>query len=79
MSIFAQLVDITFQKHNFLVFVILMKIPKPYIAVLFNFNKEKLSTDIIYFYISGKKDKKAVAHCRLQFIYEKTFFEFINT
>ncbi|MHA1866180.1 MAG: DUF5814 domain-containing protein [Candidatus Heimdallarchaeaceae archaeon] len=48
-----------------------MKIPKPYIAVLFNFNKEKLSTDIIYFHVSGKKDKKAVSHCRLQFIYEK--------
>ncbi|MHA1303167.1 MAG: DUF5814 domain-containing protein [Candidatus Heimdallarchaeaceae archaeon] len=48
-----------------------MKLLKPYIAFLFNFDKEKLSTDIIYFHLTSKKQKQAVAHCRLQFISEK--------
>ncbi len=49
-----------------------MKLPKPYIAVMFNWNKEKLSSDIIYFYLGGK-DKGFVAHTRLNFTYEKDY------
>ena len=48
-----------------------MKLPKPYIAILFNWNKEKHSTDIIYF--SLKNTKNAIVHSRLQFIYEKEY------
>ncbi|MCG3216733.1 MAG: DEAD/DEAH box helicase [Candidatus Heimdallarchaeota archaeon] len=50
-----------------------MKLPKPYIAVLFNWNKEKHSTDIIYFHLKGRKDKTAIFHTRLQFLYEKEY------
>ncbi len=49
-----------------------MKLPKPYIAVMFNWNKEKLSSDIIYFYLGGK-EKSFVAHTRLNFTYEKDY------
>ena len=49
-----------------------MKLPKPYIAVMFNWNKEKLSTDIIYLYLGGK-EKRFVAHTRLNFTYEKDY------
>ncbi len=48
-----------------------MKLPKPYIAILFNWNKEKLSSDIIYF--SLKNTKNAIVYSRLQFIYEKKY------
>ncbi len=48
-----------------------MKLPKPYVAILFNWNKQKRSTDIIYFSLGSSKDRKPLIHTRLQFIYEK--------
>ncbi len=48
----------------------MINIPKPYVAVLYNWNKERLSVDISYFHIS-KKIYSFVAHTRLFFIYEK--------
>ncbi|MHA1197923.1 MAG: DUF5814 domain-containing protein [Candidatus Heimdallarchaeaceae archaeon] len=48
-----------------------MKLPKPYAAIMFNWNKEKRSADIIYFGLRDKKDRRALVHTRLQFIYEK--------
>ena len=50
-----------------------MRFPKPYIAVLFNWNKEKQSTDIIYFHLRDGKDKSSIIHTRLSFIYEKEY------
>ncbi|MHA1222697.1 MAG: hypothetical protein ACTSP3_05480, partial [Candidatus Heimdallarchaeaceae archaeon] len=50
-----------------------MRLHKPYFAVLFNWNKQKLSTDIVYFHIQNKKNTKFLMHTRLQFIYEKKF------
>jgi len=48
-----------------------MKLPKPYVAILFNWNKEKRSTDIIYFSLGSSKDKRSLTHTRLQFVYER--------
>ena len=39
--------------------------------ILFNWNKQKRSTDIIYFSLGSSKDRKPLIHTRLQFIYEK--------
>ena len=50
-----------------------MKLPKPYIAVLYNWNKNKRSTDIVYFHLRDKKDKNFLTHMRLQFVYEKEY------
>ncbi len=51
-----------------------MKLRKPYVAFLLNWNKAKLSTDIIYFYIDTKRDSKnPLIKMRLQFVYEKTY------
>ncbi|MHA2358244.1 MAG: DEAD/DEAH box helicase, partial [Candidatus Heimdallarchaeaceae archaeon] len=50
-----------------------MKLPKPYIAILFNWRKSKLSTDIAFFQIKGKKDRITIIHTRLQFTYEKQY------
>ncbi len=48
-----------------------MKLPKPYVAILFNWNKQKRSVDIIYFSLGSSKDRKSLIHTRLQFVYEK--------
>lgn len=48
-----------------------MRLPRPYIAVLFNWNKEKLSTDIMYFLVRKKNTKQQIARARLFFIYER--------
>ncbi len=48
-----------------------MNLPRPYIAFLYNFNKEKLSADVIYFNVANKKQKKALAHCMIEFTVEK--------
>ncbi len=48
-----------------------MKLPKPYAAIMFNWNEKKRSVDIIYFGLSDRKERKALAHTRLQFVYEK--------
>lgn len=50
-----------------------MKLYRPYIAVMFNWNKEKRSTDIIYFHLREGKEKSFIAHTRLNFIYEKEY------
>ncbi|MBY9001014.1 MAG: DEAD/DEAH box helicase [Candidatus Heimdallarchaeota archaeon] len=50
-----------------------MKLPKPYIAVLFNWNKEKLSADIVYFHLREGKDKSFITYTRLNFTYEKDY------
>ena len=51
--------------------MILLKLPKPYVAILFNWNKQKRQVDIIYFSLKDKKERNALAHTRLQFVYEK--------
>ncbi len=48
-----------------------MKLPKPYAAILFNWNKQKRSVDIIFFGLSNKKERQGLVHTRLQFVYEK--------
>lgn len=48
-----------------------MKFPKPYVAILFNWNKEKRSTDIIYFSLGSSKERRPLTHTRLQFVYER--------
>ncbi|MHA1516137.1 MAG: DEAD/DEAH box helicase [Candidatus Heimdallarchaeaceae archaeon] len=48
-----------------------MKLPKPYVAILFNWNKEKRSTDIIYFSLGSSKERRSLSHTRLQFVYER--------
>ena len=48
-----------------------MKFPKPYVAILFNWNKEKRSTDIIYFSLGSSKERRSLTHTRLQFVYER--------
>ena len=48
-----------------------MKLPKPYAAIMFNWNEHKRSVDIIYFGLRDKKDRKPIAHTRLRFVYEK--------
>ncbi|MCK4844832.1 MAG: hypothetical protein KAS95_04095, partial [Candidatus Heimdallarchaeota archaeon] len=51
-----------------------MKLRKPYVAFLLNWNKSKLSTDIVYFYIDTKRDSKnPLVKMRLQFAYEKDY------
>ncbi|MHA1953886.1 MAG: DEAD/DEAH box helicase, partial [Candidatus Heimdallarchaeaceae archaeon] len=50
-----------------------MKLPKPYVAILYNWNKDKLSTNIAYFLLKGKKDKISIINTRLQFVYEKDY------
>ena len=48
-----------------------MKLPKPYVAILFSWNKEKRSTDIIYFSLGSSKERRSLTHTRLQFVYER--------
>ena len=50
-----------------------MKLPKPYVAILYNWNKEKLSTNISYFLLKGKKERISILNTRLQFVYEKDY------
>ena len=48
-----------------------MKLPKPYAAILFNWNEKKRSVDILYFSLKDKKTRRALVHTRLQFVYER--------
>ncbi|NPD88656.1 MAG: DEAD/DEAH box helicase [Asgard group archaeon] len=50
-----------------------MKLPKPYVAILYKWNKEKLSTNIAYFLLKGKKDRISIMNTSLQFVYEKDY------
>lgn len=48
-----------------------MQLPKPYFAVLHNWNEIKRSVDISYYLVKNKRTKEFVSRTRLFFIYEK--------
>ena len=49
----------------------ILKLPKPYAAIMFNWNQQKRSVDIVFFNLKDKKERNALAHTRLRFVYEK--------
>ncbi|TFG10270.1 DEAD/DEAH box helicase [Candidatus Heimdallarchaeota archaeon] len=48
-----------------------MKLPKPYAAIMFNWNQQKRSVDIIFFSLKNKNERNVLSHTRLRFVYEK--------